>query len=109
MRYEKNHVAQALSAAREAGIDTAGMKNGDRDTELTLERMGFLPIDSAAVDAKVADWYVRNGLARREGPPSNFTGDPSAATGAAVAAAEAALEAAAAALRLVRALGGEAA
>ena len=109
MRYEKRHVAQALSAAQQAGIDTAGMKNGDRDTELTLERMGFLPVDPEAADALVADWYVRNGLARREGSPSTFTVNPSEATGAAVAAAEAALEAAAAALRLVRALGGEAA
>ena len=105
MRYPKTHVQQALRAARDAGLDVTGLKVGDSDAELTLERMGLLPIDEAAVSKTVSDWYVRNGLASRD----TVRKESSEATGAALEAAEAALAAAVAALRLARQLGGEAA
>ena len=105
MRYPKTHVQQALSAAREAGIDVAGLKVGDAETELTLERVGLLPLDAKAVEDKVSDWYVRNGLATKD----RVRREASETTGAALEAAEAALHAAAAALRLAKQLGGEAA
>jgi multidrug resistance efflux pump len=105
VRYPKTHVQQALVAARQAGIDVAGLKVGDDETELTLERAGLLPIDSNAVETKVSDWYVRNGLATRD----TVRRETSQTTAAALEAAEAALQAATAALRLAKQLGGEAA
>lgn len=86
-------------------MDVVGLKVGDDETELMLERAGLLPIDTDAVEAKVSDWYVRNGLASRD----VVRRDSSEETAAALEAAEAALGAAAAALRLARRLGGEAA
>ena len=83
----------------------AGLKVGDVETELTLERVGLLPLDAKAVEDKVSDWYVRNGLATKD----RVRREASETTGAALEAAEAALQAAAAALRLARQLGGEAA
>lgn len=69
-----------------------------------LERWGLLPIDSDAVDAKVQDWYISQGLAtRRSDTPDNT---PDLASVAAMAAAEAALAAAQACLTLARVTGG---
>ena len=120
MRYSRVHVKQALDAAREDGRPVDFMKVGDRETELTLERMGYLPVDQAAIDQKVQDWYVSQGLALRVDTPMDTPRDTpddtpervpqvvpvrsGSANGAALEAAEAALQAAQAALRLARQL-----
>jgi|694.fasta_scaffold03440_41 hypothetical protein len=126
MRYARPHVRQALSAAREAGKPVDGLHVGDRETELVLERMGFLPVDVDAVDAKIAGWYAAQGLAMRVDEPvpvspvpidtrgdtpGDTPGDTrgSSSTIAALAAAEAAIEAARAAIAAARAMGESAA
>ena len=130
MRYARPHVRQALSAAREAGKPVDGLHVGDRETELVLERMGFLPVDVDAVDAKIAGWYAANGLAMRVDEPVPVPSVPSdtpidtrgdtpgdtpgdtrgsSSTIAALAAAEAAIEAARAAIAAARAMGESAA
>ena len=65
MAYARTHVKQALSAAREAGKPVDGLMAGDRETAIMLEKWGYLPIDQDAVDKRIADWYVANGLAWR--------------------------------------------
>lgn len=126
MRYARPHVRQALSAAREAGKPVDGLHVGDRETELVLERMGFLPVDVDAVDEKIAGWYAAQGLAMRVDEPVMLTDVPSdtpsdtrddtpggpagsSSTIAALAAAEAAIEAARAAIAAARAMGESAA
>lgn len=108
MRYARNHVQQALSAAREAGRDVTGLAPEKRETAILLEQWGLLPIDQTAHDQKVSDWYVANGLATRPvDPPGDTRGDtPDAATVAAFAAAESALATAQAMLTLARAASG---
>lgn len=108
MRYSRVHVSQALSAAREAGKDLDGLKVGDRETIIALERWGFLPIDQQATDAKVAEWYRANGLATLATDTPGDTPDR-VPTSAALAAAEAAIEAARMALALARSVTGDAA
>jgi hypothetical protein len=118
MPYARTDVRQALSMAREAGKPVEGLFAGDRETALQLEKWGFLPLDREAVDKRIADWYVANGLALRDGdtpePPSDTPTDTRGDTPAdtpgdtpersrvALEAAEAALAAASAALRLAR-------
>lgn len=116
MRYSRVHVKQALNAAREDGRPVDFLRVGDRETELTLERMGYLPVDQAAIDQKVQDWYVAQGLALRGDTPIDTPADTpepvpegvpersGGADGAALDAAEAALQAASAAIRLARQL-----
>ena len=116
MRYSRVHVKQALDAAREDGRPVDFMKVGDRETEISLERMGYLPVDQAAIDQKVQDWYVAQGLAVRIDTPVDTPADTpepvpevvavrsGGADEAALDAAEAALAAASAALRLARSM-----
>ena len=118
MPYARTDVRQALSAAREAGKPVDGLIAGDRETALQLERWGFLPIDTDAVDKRIQDWYVSQGLALREDTPKDTRGDtpddtpddmpePIRVRGTnseALAAAEAALLAATAALRLAKSM-----
>lgn len=123
MPYARTDVRTALHEAREAGKPVDGLIVGDRETALQLERWGFLPIDRDATDKRIADWYVSQGLAMRDGDTperasdtlSDTRGDtpgdtpgPST-TSAALAAAEAAIEAARAALAAARAMSGSAA
>lgn len=127
MPYARTDVRTALHEAREAGKPVDGLIVGDRETALQLERWGFLPIDRDATDKRIADWYVSQGLAMRDGDtperasdtlsdtrgdtPEDTPGDtpgPST-TSAALAAAEAAIEAARAALVAARAMSGSAA
>ena len=90
---------------------------GDRETEIVLERMGYLPIDQDAVDRRVQDWYVAQGLVVRESSPTDTPapvvdtqpdaprdtpGDTPDRSRVALEAAEAALAAASAAIRLAR-------
>lgn len=109
MPYARPHVRQALAAAREAGKPVDGMKSDDRETSIALERWGFLPIDQDAMDKRITDWYVSQGLAMRADDPMPDTPDtPDTPDDApersrmALDAAEAALAAASAALRLAR-------
>lgn len=122
MAYARTHVKQALSAAREAGKPVDGLMVGDRETAIMLEKWGYLPIDQAALDKRIQDWYVSQGLAVREGdlgaPRRGDTPDDTPAevslvtrdassdvvSGAALEAAEAALAAASAAIRLVKSI-----
>lgn len=120
MRYSRTHVREALHAAQRDGKPTNGLKVGDREAEIVLERMGYLPVDEDAVDKRIQDWYVAQGLVLREGlpdapvdtPDDTPNDTPEAVTpvrsgssnGAALDAAEAALQAAHAALRLARSL-----
>lgn len=119
MPYARTDVRTALHAAREAGKPVDGLIVGDRETALTLERWGFLPVDQAATDKRIADWYVANGLAVKGGDtperasdtPRDTPGDTRGAapgvstTSAALAAADAAIEAARAAIAAARAMG----
>lgn len=122
MGYTRTEVRQALAKAKAEGRDCTALHVDARDTELTLEKWGFLPIDADRVDARMRDWYVSQGLAvrvddsgkpqrkpRREPEPvvpvSPFVNV--SATEAAMNAAEAALTAAQAALRLARLVGPE--
>jgi len=115
MPYARTDVRQALSAAREAGKPVQGLNAGDRETTIQLEKWGFLPVNQDALDKRIQDWYVSQGLATREGDTRGATLDtPDDARGdtpdrvvrpdAALDAAEAALQAAHAALRLARSL-----
>ena len=116
MAYARTHVKQALTAAREAGKPVEGLMVGDRETAIMLEKWGFLPVDQAAIDKRIQDWYVAQGLAVREGdsdtPRREDTPDDTPVdtpervvrSDAALDAAEAALQAAHAALRLARSL-----
>lgn len=106
MPYPKAQVRTALAEARKAGRVTDGMTPDLRDTELQLERWGFLPLQGDdATDKRVADWYRSQGLvmvedARPDAPPR--AGEPP--SDAALLAAEAALAAAQAALALARSM-----
>lgn len=110
MGYSRPHVRQALNAARESGKPVDGLRADDRETTIMLEKWGFLPIDQDALDKRIADWYIGQGLALREGDTPNATPDATpevvsisaAPSLAALEAAEAALAAASAALRLAR-------
>lgn len=104
MRYARNHVQQALSAAREAGKDVTGLAPEKRETAILLENWGYLPVDQSAVDAKVQEWYISQGLAQR--PSDTPAATPDRATAAAFAAAESALATAQAMLALARMSGG---
>jgi len=104
MGYSRPHIRQALAQAREDGRSVEGFA-GDRDTVLQLERWGYLPVNQDEVDRRIADWYVAQGLAIREGDTPDDTPERVSDTPASVAAldaAEAALAAASAALRLAR-------
>ena len=113
MGYSRPHIRQALAAAREAGRPVDGLIAGDRATTLQLERWGFLPIDVDAMDKRVQDWYISQGLAVRDSdtPDTPDTPQPrpvgvseDAPAEVALEAAEAALAAASAALRLARSI-----
>ena len=119
MGYTRTEVRQALSKAKAAGKDCTALHSDARDTEITLEKWGFLPIDGDRVDARMRDWYVSQGLAVRvddSGKQSQESLPPPApvvpvsptvnvsATDAAMTAAEAALTAAQAALSLARSM-----
>lgn len=114
MGYTRTEVRQALSKAKAAGKDCTALHSDARETEITLEKWGFLPVDTDRVDARTRDWYVSQGLAVKVDesviPPSRAARErvPLAdSTGAALEAAEAALTAAQAALRLARLVGPE--
>lgn len=119
MGYTRTEVRQALSKAKAAGKDCTALHSDARDTEITLEKWGFLPIDSDRVDARMRDWYVSQGLAvrvddsgkqLRDSTPQSAPVVPVSptvnvsATDAAMTAAEAALTAAQAALSLARSM-----
>lgn len=116
MPYARTDVRTALHAAREAGKPVQGLIVGDRETALQLERWGFLPVDHAATDKRIADWYVANGLAVRGGDTPERVSDtprdtPDDSPGRVptldvLAAAESALETARVALSLARSLAG---
>ena len=57
MRYPRAQVRTALASAKEAGKATAGLSVDLRETELTLEKWGFLtlPGDTKKKE-RVADW-----------------------------------------------------
>lgn len=112
MPYARTQVRQALLAAKDAGKDCTGLSVDSRETPVMLEKWGFLPIDQDAVDERVRDWYVRNGLATPlSDTPKDAPGDTRerGSTAAALEAAEAALVAASAALRLAKSLSSRAA
>ena len=119
MGYTRTEVRQALSKAKAAGKDCTALHSDARETEITLEKWGFLPIDADRIDARMRDWYVSQGLAVRVDEPSDSPRqkrpDPApvasvspsvnlSATDAAMTAAEAALTAAQAALSLARSM-----
>jgi hypothetical protein len=111
MGYSRAHVKEALLAARRDGKSTEALLVGDRETEITLERMGYLPVDQDAVDKRIQDWYVSQGLVMRADTPSDTpeprpqsTQLPPGASTVALEAAEAALAAATAAMRLARSM-----
>ena len=113
MRYPKAQVRTALAAAKEAGKPTAGLSVDLRETELTLEKWGYLPLPGdTSVSERVADWYVAQGLAaraddkppRRKAAPSEPRIMSAPADDAALFAAEAALAAAQAALAYARSM-----
>lgn len=80
MPYARTDVRQALSAAREAGKPVDGLMAGDRETTITLERWGYLPVDREATDKRVQDWYVSQGLAMRESDTPERVSDTPDAT-----------------------------
>ena len=115
MGYSRAHVKEALQAARRDGKPLEALMVGDRETEITLERMGYLPIDQDAVDKRIQDWYVSQGLVLRADTPVDTPKDtpepksespklPAGASTVALEAAEAALAAATAAMRLARSM-----
>lgn len=111
MGYPRSEVREALGLARKAGQDCRGLHADAPDTAITLEKWGFLPIDMAAVDARVKEWYSSQGLVSRdatESKPSQNVAVVSQSvvspTESAMAAAEAALVAAQAALTLARSM-----
>lgn len=112
MSYTRTEVRSALKQARDAGKDCAGLYPDALDTTITLERWGFLKTPNEKVDARIADWYVAQGLAVRESDSvmSDIKSEPrndvavgvSGSTEAALVAAEAALSAAQAAFAFAR-------
>ena len=113
MRYSTAQVRTALSAAKEAGKNTSGMSPDLRETELALEKWGFLPLPGdTSIEEKVAEWYIAQGLAspaddkprRRKGAAPEPVIMSAAGDRAALLAAEAALAAAQAALAYARAM-----
>jgi hypothetical protein len=115
MGYSRAHVKEALNAARRDGKPIEALLVGDRETEITLERMGYLPVDQDAVDKRIRDWYVSQGLVVRADTPDDTPGDmpgarpessqlPTGASTVALEAAEAAHAAAIAAMRLARSM-----
>lgn len=125
MTYTRGEVRTALAKAKDAGADCLHMRADDRETVITLEKWGFLPLDPVKVNAKVADWYVAQGLAvrtvetgvggrataqsraKKSNDVSSHVADndqphPKGITDAAMSAAEAALTAAQAALAVAR-------
>lgn len=117
MPYSRTHVKEALLAARRDGKPTEGLRADDRETVIQLERWKYLPIDQEALDKRIQDWYVSQGLVMKVETPRDTPGDtpedtrervsdlqPVARSSAALEAAEAALAAATAALRLARAM-----
>ena len=118
MGYSRTHVKEALLQARRDGKPTEGLRADDRETVIQLERWNYLPVDQDAMDKRIQDWYVSQGLALREDTPKDTRGDtpddtpddmpePIRVRGTnseALAAAEAALLAATAALRLAKSM-----
>ena len=114
MPYPRAQVRAALAKAREAGRVTSGMSPELRETELELERWGFLPLPGDShVDKRVADWYKAQGLAlpadggeprRRASKPEPSVIMSAPSHDAALVAAEAALAAAQAALAYARSM-----
>lgn len=115
MGYPRAEVRQALARAKADGRDCTGLYVDARDTEITLEKWGFLPIDLQALEKRTQDWYVSQGLAVRvsDGRASSTSARKDVSdspivnvspTEAAMTAAEAALTAAQAALSLARSL-----
>ena len=114
MGYSRTHVKEALLQARRDGKPTEGLRADDRETVIQLERWNYLPVDQDAMDKRIQDWYVSQGLAFREDTPIDTRGDtrgdmpePIRVRGTnseALAAAEAALLAATAALRLAKSM-----
>ena len=115
MPYARTDVRQALSAAREAGKPVQGLNAGDRETVITLEKWGYLPVNQDALDKRIQDWYVSQGLATREGDtrgatsgtPDDTRGDTRGVDALDVLqAAESALETARVALSIARSMAG---
>ncbi len=113
MRYPTAQVRTALSAAKEAGKNTAGMSPDLRATELALEKWGYLPLPGdTSIEDKVAEWYIAQGLAspaddkprRRKAATREPVIMSAPPNDAALLAAEAALAAAQAALAYARAM-----
>ena len=118
MPYFRTHVKQALLEARRDGKPTEGLRPDDRETVIQLERWSYLPIDQEAVDKRIQDWYVSQGLVMRPDTPRDTPEDTPqdipedtpkpvravVANSEALEAAEAALLAATAALRLAKAM-----
>lgn len=112
MSYTRTEVRQALREAKSSGRDCTALHVDARDTEITLEKWGFLPIDKDRVDARVRDWYVSQGLVVRADETDKTVETAllpralhTSSTSAALEAAEAALTAAQAALRLAKMVG----
>lgn len=109
MNYSRTDVREALLTARRDGKPLEALRVGDRETEIQLEKMGYLPVDRDAVDKRIQNWYIAQGLVMREDAPVDTPGDtPGVSVGStstvALEAAEAALVAASAALRLARSM-----
>jgi len=113
MRYPAAQVRTALSAAKEAGKNTAGMSPDLRETELALEKWGYLPLPGdTSIEDKVAEWYIAQGLAspaddkprRRKAAAPEPVIMSAPPNDAALLAAEAALAAAQAALAYARSM-----
>ena len=113
MRYPKAQVRTALASAKEAGKPTAGMSVDLRETELTLEKWGYLPLPGdTTMKERIADWYVAQGLAspavdkspRRKAAAPETVIMSAPPNDAALLAAEAALAAAQAALAYARSM-----
>lgn len=114
MRYPRAQVRTALASAKEAGKATAGLSVDLRETELTLEKWGFLPLPGdTTINERVADWYRAQGLAApvEDGAPRVKQSKPQSpvimsaqGNDAALIAAEAALAAAQAALAYARSI-----
>lgn len=113
MRYPTAQVRTALTAAKAAGKNTAGMSPDLRETELALEKWGYLPLPGdTTIEDKVAEWYIAQGLAtpaddkprRRKASAPEPVIMSAPPNDAALLAAEAALAAAQAALAYARAM-----
>ena len=113
MRYPRTQVKAALAQAQEAGKNTAGMAADLRETELALEKWGYLPLPGdTSIEDKVAEWYIAQGLAapaddkprRRKAAAPEPVIMSAPLNDAALVAAEAALAAAQAALAYARSM-----